>query len=90
MNERKKTDIGTGAQMSKYLHHNSPASQDNECLKSCYFALSEVKGMNLSIVVIETQGRGRSWVWQVATGWDCKLRAIYLKMTIHHSNTSVV
>ena len=27
INGRKKTDIGTGVQMSKYLHHNSPASQ---------------------------------------------------------------
>ena len=62
MNETKKTDIGTGVQMSKYLHHNGPASQDNECLKSYYFALSEVKDMNLSIVVIETHGRGSSWV----------------------------
>ena len=30
INERKKTDIGTGVQMSKYLHHNGPASQGNE------------------------------------------------------------
>ena len=29
INERKKTDSGTGVQMSKYLHHNSP-SQGNE------------------------------------------------------------
>ena len=28
--ERKKTDVGTGVQMSKYLHHNSPASQSKE------------------------------------------------------------
>ena len=28
-NERKKTDIGTGVQMSKYLHHNCTASQGN-------------------------------------------------------------
>ena len=27
--ERQKTDIGMGVQMSKYLHHNSPASQGN-------------------------------------------------------------
>ena len=30
INERKKADIGTGVQMSKYLHHNSPAWQGNE------------------------------------------------------------
>ena len=29
INEIKKTDIGTGVQMSKYLHHNRPASQSN-------------------------------------------------------------
>ena len=29
INERKETDIGTGVQMSKYLHHNSLASQGN-------------------------------------------------------------
>ena len=29
INERKKTDIDTGIQMSKYLHHNSPALQGN-------------------------------------------------------------
>ena len=28
--ERKKTDIGTGVQMSKYFNHNSPASQGNK------------------------------------------------------------
>ena len=27
INERMKTDIGTGVQMSKYLNHKSPASQ---------------------------------------------------------------
>ena len=30
INERKKTDIGTGVQISTNLHHNSPASQGNE------------------------------------------------------------
>ena len=30
INERKKTDIDTGAQMSKYFNQNSPASQVNE------------------------------------------------------------
>ena len=29
INERKKTDIDMGAQMSKYFNYNSPASQDN-------------------------------------------------------------
>ena len=28
--ERKKTDAGTGVQMSKYLHHNSLAARDND------------------------------------------------------------
>ena len=32
INERKKTDIGKGIQMSKYLHHNSPALQGNKVL----------------------------------------------------------
>ena len=30
INEGKKTDIGTGVQMSKYFNQNSPASQGNE------------------------------------------------------------
>ena len=30
INERNKSDIGTGVQMSKHLHHNSPASRGNE------------------------------------------------------------
>ena len=30
INKRKKTDVGTGVQMSKKLHHNSPASQGNK------------------------------------------------------------
>ena len=30
INERKKTDIGTGVQISKYFNHNSPASQGND------------------------------------------------------------
>ena len=29
INDRTKTDIGTGVQMSKYFNHNSHASQDN-------------------------------------------------------------
>ena len=40
INERQKTDIGTGVQMSKYLHHNSPASQGNKYgLVYTHFAL---------------------------------------------------
>ena len=34
IHERKKTDIGTGVQMSKYLQHNSPASQGKNKTKS--------------------------------------------------------
>ena len=30
INERKKNDIGTGVQMSKYFSHNSPALQGNK------------------------------------------------------------
>ena len=30
INERKKTDIGTGVQISKKLQYNSPAPQANE------------------------------------------------------------
>ena len=30
INERKKTDIGTGVQISKYFNHNSSASQGND------------------------------------------------------------
>ena len=30
INERKKTNTGTGVQMSKYFNHNSPASQGNK------------------------------------------------------------
>ena len=30
INERKKTDIDMGVQMSKYFNHKSPASQGNE------------------------------------------------------------
>ena len=30
INDRKKTDFGTGVQMTKYFNHNSPASQGNK------------------------------------------------------------
>ena len=30
INEREKTDINTGVQMTKYFHHKSPDSQGNE------------------------------------------------------------
>ena len=33
INKRKKTDIGTGDQMSKYFNHNSPASKGKEKLR---------------------------------------------------------
>ena len=37
INERKKTDIGPGVQMSKYLHHNSPASQGKDARWVSFF-----------------------------------------------------
>ena len=43
INERKKIDIGTGVQMSKYLHHKSPASQGNEVSISLLLRVSAGK-----------------------------------------------
>ena len=37
INERKKTDIGTGVHMSKYSNHNSPASQGNTAFYFNYY-----------------------------------------------------
>ena len=33
LTKERKTDIGTGVQMSKYLNHKSPASQDNDTVE---------------------------------------------------------
>ena len=41
INERKKADIGTDVQMSKCLHHNSPASQGNKIIQVSKRGLGE-------------------------------------------------